>query len=177
MRILLLAPCPYPTVLLIASSCCNPEATSRLSCPVRFKHEAEFVSLCRFPHAWTSTLPWHMRKLVKGKIWNMGAFYALFTLSLWLLVGTGSAFKISYCLQLPTFPVTAGWLILWARESCRKGRARRYKKMYLLQKKITSYSSSVKRFWKCKEKSIALSWIYITGFYDLCVISFPVVSN
>ena len=98
----------------------------------------------------------------RSETWTQ--FYTLFTLSLWLLPCAGSAFKTSYCVQLPAFPVTAACLTSWTRESCSKGRAERYKKKYLLQSKSTSYSSSIKRFWKLKEKCIALRLIYITGF-------------
>lgn len=69
---------------------------------------------------------------------------------------TGCTFEISYCPPLAAFPAAAVWLASWTTESCNKGRAKRYKKKYLFQSKNTSYSSSIKRSLKSKEKIYCL---------------------
>lgn len=70
--------CPLPCSAILAlllSSCCNQEAACRISSPVRFKHEAELISLPKSSHMWALAPPWQIRWYGKDISETWDTFY------------------------------------------------------------------------------------------------------
>lgn len=126
LRVLLLAPCPCSAVLaLLLSSCCNQESAHRISSPVRFKHETEFISLHKSPHMWALAPPWQIRHYEKDRS------------ETWTQFMHSTHCHCDFCHVLEVFLLTAaflptaGALTSWTGENCSKDGSKWYIKEFV----------------------------------------------